>query len=379
MIDRSVYVITAGMTDHIEITAAQTIEARDFIVAKVRVLIVDDSRTMRALLRSRLSADPNVEVIGEAADPYEARAAIKELNPDVVTLDIEMPRMNGLEFLSKIMRLRPTPVIMVSTLTQSGAAESVEALSLGAFDVVGKPSAAEFRTAFYDLADKVKAAGRSKGATMRSREKALSQIGKDAFACRDGMLVAIGASTGGVEALMTVLASFPSNCPPTVIAQHMPSSFTQSFAVRLNQNCAPKAAEAYDGAPLKEGHICLAPGGEKHLTVSGGSNPVCRLVDGDLVSGHRPSVDILFDSVAKVYRNRAVGAILTGMGADGAKGMKALRDKGAHTIGQDKSTSIVYGMPRAALEAGGVVEQKPLNDIAAHILRATAVERRAAS
>lgn len=336
---------------------------------KVRVLVVDDSRTMRAVIKSRLRNDGEIEVCGEAADPYEAREAIKSLNPDVVTLDVEMPRMNGLEFLEKIMRLRPTPVIMISTLTQNGAAASVEALALGAFDVIGKPHGSEFSTAFTDLPEKVKAAAKS-------------DIGKRSRAARGNTptngykpadrFVAIGASTGGVEALLQVLSHMPENCPPTVITQHMPALFTSSFAARLNQNCAPQIAEATDGAPLEVGKIYLAPGGKRHLSVVDQAGFRCRLTDGDLVSGHRPSVDVLFDSMQK-FGPRAVGVILTGMGQDGAIGLKAMRDSGAHTIGQNKETCVVYGMPRVAFENGGVVEQVPLEKVCDAILRSTSV------
>ncbi|MEO0398817.1 MAG: chemotaxis response regulator protein-glutamate methylesterase [Pseudomonadota bacterium] len=335
---------------------------------KVRVLVVDDSRTMRAVIKSRLRTDPDIEVCGEAGDPYEARQAIKSLNPDVVTLDVEMPRMNGLEFLEKIMRLRPTPVIMISTLTQSGAGASIEALSLGAFDVIGKPAGSEFATAFTDLPEKVKAAARSPIA-----ERARARTPKPAISSYTpaDRFIAIGSSTGGVEALLQVLRTFPANCPPTVITQHMPELFTSSFAVRLNQNCAPEVSEAEDGAPLRQGQIYLAPGGARHLEVVNTTGLQCRLSEGDLVSGHRPSVDVLFRSMVQ-FGERAVGVILTGMGQDGAQGLKAMRDAGAHTIGQNKETCVVYGMPRVAFELGAVAEQLPLDGVSEAIMRATA-------
>ncbi|MEM6415861.1 MAG: chemotaxis response regulator protein-glutamate methylesterase [Pseudomonadota bacterium] len=336
-------------------------------MSKVRVLVVDDSRTMRAVIKSRLRNDNDIEVCGEAADPYEAREAIKALNPDVVTLDVEMPKMNGLEFLEKIMRLRPTPVIMISTLTQNGAAASIEALAIGAFDVIGKPHGSEFSSAFTELPEKVKAAAQSDIAKRCRAANPPKQT--DGFKPAD-KIVAIGASTGGVEALLQVLSEMPENCPPTVITQHMPETFTTSFAARLNQNCAPKIVEATNNAPLEVGTIYLAPGGTQHLEVIDANGIRCRLIDGDPVTGHRPSVDVLFHSM-KAFGPRGVGVILTGMGQDGAEGLKAMRDVGAHTIGQNRETCIVYGMPRVAYEQGGVIEQVPLNAVCKSILNAT--------
>ncbi len=336
---------------------------------KTRVLIVDDSPTIRGIITRVLSADPEIEVVGTAGDPLEAREAIKTLSPDVITLDVEMPKMTGIEFLEKIMRLRPMPVIMVSTLTQAGAAISIEALELGAFDCVGKP-------AFEGLPEKVKAAA-------RARVRPLGERGRVAERKRDyrpsNKLLAIGSSTGGVEALLTVLAAFPENCPPTLITQHMPPTFTASFAARLDRVCAPKVAEASDGAPILPGHIYLAPGGAAHLEVVGGVQPRCKLREGETVSGHRPSVDVLFTSVAEIYGRRSVGVILTGMGRDGAQGLKLMRDAGASTIGQDESSCVVYGMPRVAFEAGAVERQVSLSAICAAVLDLCAVEMRGAA
>ena len=331
----------------------------------VRVLVVDDSATMRGLISATLSRDPDILVIGQAGDPLEAREAIKRLNPDVITLDVEMPNMNGLEFLEKIMRLRPMPVIMVSTLTQRGADVTLAALELGAVDCVGKPaSISQGAEPFAGLAAKVKAAARSR--VRPKTERAVAQPSDPNFRS-NGKIVAIGSSTGGVEALLTLLSGFPAACPPTVITQHMPGAFTGSFAERLDRACAPKVTEAVDGAVLKVGHVYLAPGGEAHLEVTG-TTPRCRLRRDGLVSGHRPSVDVLFSSVAKTVGERSVGVILTGMGRDGASGLLAMRNAGAATFGQDEATSVVFGMPRVAHEIGAVQRQLPLERIGAAVL-----------
>lgn len=336
-----------------------------------RVLVVDDSPTMRGLITAVLNSDPEVSVVGQAGDAMEARAAIKELNPDVVTLDVEMPNMNGLEFLEKIMRLRPMPVIMVSAMTHHGANATLAALEIGAFDCVGKPAPGDIRP-FGDLADKVKAAARSN----LKRTNTPAAIVTPAIEYKVGRkVVAIGSSTGGVEALITVLQKFPKNCPPTVITQHMPSTFTKSFAERLNRICAPVVEEATDGARLEIGKIYLAPGGERHLQVANPSAPVCRLVERDPVNGHRPSVDVLFDSVAELAGRNAVGVILTGMGRDGASGLLKMRQAGARTVGQNEKTCVVYGMPRVAYEIGAVETQLPLGAIGEEVLKLTAARK----
>ncbi|QGG89198.1 chemotaxis-specific protein-glutamate methyltransferase CheB [Agrobacterium sp. MA01] len=344
------------------------------MAAPARVLVVDDSPTMRGLITAVLNQDPDVSVIGQAGDAMEARAAIKQLNPDVLTLDIEMPNMNGLEFLEKIMKLRPMPVIMVSTMTHRGAEATLAALEIGAFDCVAKPQAGEPRP-FGELAEKVKAAARS-----QHRHHSAPQIQPVATApaadFRVGRkIVAIGSSTGGVEALIAVLQKFPRNCPPTVITQHMPPTFTKSFAERLNRLCAPVVEEATDGARLEIGKIYLAPGGERHMQVSNASAPCCRLVDRAPVNGHRPSVDVLFDSVAELAGRNAVGVILTGMGRDGASGLLKMRHAGARTIGQNEKTCVVYGMPRVAYELGAVEHQLPLTSIGEEILKLTAARK----
>ena len=337
----------------------------------VRVLVVDDSATMRGLITATLRADPQIEVVGQAADPNEARQAIKLLAPDVVTLDIEMPNMDGLEFLEKIMRLRPTPVIMVSTLTQAGADVNLRALEIGAFDCVAKPSSYN-QNSFESLAEKVKAAAKSR----RQPRLAAASPGpmKTAFV-PDGRLIAIGSSTGGVEALITILSKFPVNCPPTIISQHMPATFTKNFAERLNKLCAPAVSEAQEGAPLKMGQVYLAPG-SAHLEIAGVLSPRIRLSEAERVNGHRPSVDVMFASVLRCAGAKAIGVILTGLGRDGAEGLLALRRAGAETIGQDEASSVVYGMPKVAFEIGAVARQLPLERIAERLMMSTNAHRR---
>lgn len=335
------------------------------------VLVVDDSRTMRSLITATLSADPEINVIGEACDAFEARDAIKELSPDVVTLDIEMPKMNGLEFLERIMRLRPTPVIVISSLTERGTDTSIRALEIGAVDCIAKPSVRN-KDSLEDLGARVKAAASAHLRRARPVGEVAAIRGASSGAyLSDGRIIAIGASMGGVEALCSLLSKFPENCPPTVVTQHMPAIFTKSFADRLNRLCRPKVTEATDGATLAPGQVYIAPGGGTHLLVSGPDRPRCRLQEGDLISGHRPSVDALFESVARTLGPRSIGVILTGMGRDGAQGLASLRQSGAETIGQDEATSLVYGMPRAAYELGGVCQQLPLGAIADRILTMT--------
>ncbi len=349
---------------------------------QARVLVVDDSPTMRGLITSVLSSDPEVDVVGQAGDAMEARAAIKALNPDVVTLDIEMPDMNGLEFLDKIMKLRPMPVIMVSSLTHRGADATLAALEMGAFDCIGKPVPGDIAP-FLDLTEKVKAAARSKGRYMpaggykpQTLAPSPANVNRTVGDYRVGRkIVAIGSSTGGVEALINVLKHFPVNCPPTVITQHMPSTFTKSFAERLNRLCAPRVEEATDGARLEIGRIYLAPGGEAHLQVVNSTAPHCRLLHDGTVNGHRPSVDVLFNSVAELAGRQAVGVILTGMGRDGASGLLKMREAGARTIGQDEKTCVVYGMPRVAYQLGAVERQLPLGQIGEEILKITAARK----
>ncbi|MDG2521024.1 chemotaxis response regulator protein-glutamate methylesterase [Caulobacter segnis] len=343
----------------------------------IKVLVVDDSATMRGLITAALRRDPEIEVVGSAGDPFEARGAIKALNPDVVTLDIEMPNMNGLEFLEKIMRLRPMPVVMVSSLTQQGADVTLRALEIGAVDCVGKPTGnMTTGEGLGEIATKVKNAARATvRATMSVAAKAPAKPVRAKEFTPSGDLVAIGSSTGGVEALLTVLNNYPANCPPTVITQHMPAAFTASFAARLGRACNAKVYEARDGDVLEPGKVYVAPGGATHLEISRSAGLRCRLTDGDPVSGHRPSVDVMFKSVAATMGDKAVGVILTGMGRDGAQGLLAMRQAGARTIGQDESTCVVYGMPRAAYENGAVEKQLSLSAIGPAILDLSSAKR----
>lgn len=337
----------------------------------VRTLIVDDSMAMQAIIRRRLLADPAIEVVGTASCADEARAQIKALDPDVVTLDVEMPGMSGLDFLERLMRLRPTPVVMLSTLTAQGAEASLTALERGAFDCFDKTRlmAGTDASCTSELTELVRAAATSRPAARPTAVRAAPVQERASYTPRPGAMIAIGASTGGVEALIELLSTFPANCPPTVIVQHMPATFTPSFAARLNRLCAPSVEEARAGAPLTVGKVYLAPGGERHMEIGGsGDRRHCRLIEGDKVNGHRPSVDRLFHSVARLAGRDATAAILTGMGCDGAEGMKAMRGCGSMTFGQDKATSVVYGMPAIAHQIGAVAEQLPLRRIAARLL-----------
>lgn len=348
----------------------------------VRVLVVDDSATMRGLISAALTRDPGIAVVGQAADPLQARDAIKALDPDVMTLDVEMPKMDGLEFLDKVMRLRPFPVVMVSSLTARGAGATIRAMELGAVDCIGKPSI-ESPNSFDDLPARVKAAATARFRKRPDERPPVAAAGSSAGAGvakratpagnyrPDGKLVAIGASTGGVEALIAVLTGYPANCSPTVITLHMPTPFTKSFARRLDGLTGAQVTEAEDGAPLETGRVYLAPGSLTHLEVSNSGHMRCRLQHEDLVNGHRPSVDVLFNSVARSCGHRAVGVILTGMGRDGASGLLAMRRAGARTIGQNEATSVVYGMPKVAFDSGAVEKQLSVGDIGAEILALT--------
>lgn len=332
----------------------------------VRTLIVDDSATMRAMLRAILDADPDIEVVGAAPEPHAARAMIKELNPDVLTLDVEMPVMDGLSFLEKIMRLRPMPVVMCSTLTARGAEVTIEALRLGATDCVEKPSAnaADMAQAGHSLREKVKAAAKS----CVRQSNPVQHIARSGVDMDDGV-IAVGASTGGVEALFTILPALPADTPPVLIVQHMPASFTASFANRLNGVCAMKVVEATDCMPVERGTVYIAPGGDCHMTLANGPRGQIRLKEAERVSGHRPSVDVLFQSIAPLGK-RAVGVILTGMGDDGAQGLLAMRQAGASTLGQNAASCVVHGMPGAAAARGAVERELGLSALPEAILTA---------
>lgn len=320
-----------------------------------------------------LSADPEIEVVGTAPDPIVAREKIKALNPDVITLDVEMPHMNGLEFLRKIMTLRPMPVVMVSSMTQEGTDTTLAALEIGAVDFFAKPKTVLAQSMMQrgaELAAKVKAAARAKFGKRTSKRPATPKAfssGRSTFE----RMVFIGASTGGVEALGAVITQLPSDAPSILITQHMPEKFTTAFAERLNRISAVTVTEAQHNQRIELGTVYLAPGSH-HLEIARQSGRlVCELSDGPPVTGHRPSVDVLFRSAARVVGAKAVGVILTGMGKDGADGLLEMRRAGAITLGQDEETSLIYGMPRVAFERGGVARQLPLEDMAAAILEAS--------
>ena len=340
-------------------------------VRRIRVVVVDDSALIRQLLTEILNGDQEIEVVGVAPDPFVAREKIKALNPDVITLDIEMPRMDGLSFLEKLMALRPMPVVVVSTLTQKGADAALRALELGAVDYVAKPlldiqqGIVELGT---ELVVKVKAAA---GARIRARnrgEVAPKATVFDRHLSSAGAIVAVGASTGGVEALQKLLLGLPSNVPAMVVTQHMPAGFTASFAKRLDDQCAMSVSEATDQARVLPGHVYIAPGNWHLELVRTGAHYVCRLHGEAPVSGHRPSVDVLFNSVAASAGRNAMGVILTGMGNDGAAGLLKMRKAGAHTIGQDESSCLIYGMPKVAKQIGAVETELPLERIPQEIL-----------
>lgn len=346
-------------------------------VKRITVLIVDDSALMRKLFSGLLADVEDIEVVGTAHDVQDAREKIKRLNPDVLTLDIEMPGMDGLSFLEKIMTLRPMPVIMVSTLVQEGAMASIRALEIGAVDYLAKPTGSQNPLGFSQLKgaliEKIRIAAQSNVAHKTVRDgyplKSGHPLKPLAFRPAGQRVIAIGSSTGGVEALRELFSTLPANCPPIVMAQHMPALFTPSFAARLDACSDVNVAEAYDGARLRAGQAWLAPG-DRHLCIERHEGHfVCRLRDGDLVSGHRPSVDVLFDSVAENVGDKAVGIILTGMGKDGALGLLNMHRRGAYTIGQSQSSCVVYGMPRAAMAVGAVEVELPLHDIARNMLK----------
>ncbi|GAB5352486.1 protein-glutamate methylesterase/protein-glutamine glutaminase [Qipengyuania sp. 483] len=328
------------------------------MTSPVRTLVVDDSAAMRAMLSAALDADPGIEVVGAAPEPHTARKMMRELDPDVVTLDVEMPGMDGLSFLEKIMRLRPTPVVMCSSLTTHAAEVTIEALRLGAVDFVAKPngSGGDMAHAAADLCEKVKAAARSQVRHSRrpTAPAPALETGNGFFGDR---VIAIGSSTGGVDALFAILPSLPEDAPPILVVQHMPPAFTASLAQRLDGACAMKVVEAYDRAPIERGTVYIAPGGEHHMVLSGRT---VRLIDGDRETGHRPSVDMLFRSVAPLGP-KGLGVILTGMGEDGAAGLLAMREAGARTFGQDVQSCVIYGMPRAAAAVGAVEREISLS------------------
>jgi two-component system, chemotaxis family, protein-glutamate methylesterase/glutaminase len=338
---------------------------------RTRILIVDDSALMRKLLTQLLSAEPSFEVVGAASEPFAARDMIKELQPDVLTLDVEMPRMDGLTFLRNLMRLRPMPVVMVSSLTERSADVTLSALELGAFDFVTKPKldlTQGLAACGSELIGKLKAAARSKPRIGAPRPIAPAAVRSLGAVRMTDQLLAIGASTGGTEAIAELLRALPADAPGVVIVQHIPPEFSRRFAERLDRECALSVREAKDDDEILVGHAYVAPG-DHHLRVKrSGARWRCRLSDEPPVSGHRPSVDVLFESVASEAGRNAVGVLLTGMGVDGARGLGAMRAVGAVTIAQDRESSVVWGMPGEAVKRGAAVEVLPLGDIAERTL-----------
>lgn len=343
-------------------------------MAKIRTLIVDDSALVRQIMTDLLSKDDEIEVIGTAQDPYVAREKIKSLNPDVITLDVEMPRMDGLTFLEKLMAGRPTPVIMVSSLTEAGCQTTLRALELGAVDFITKPKL-DVRAGLEDLSDqlttKVKAAAQAKIAARKpsNATQAKAVVLPTAMLKTTDTIIAIGSSTGGTEALKSVLEVLPPNTPPIIMTQHMPEKFTKSFADRLNTQCRISVKEAEDGDSVLPGHALLAPGNYHMTLVRSGARYSVRLNQEPPINRHRPSVDAMFDSVAKIAGANAVGVILTGMGNDGAKGMLAMKQAGAYTIAQDEASCVVFGMPKEAIKLGGVDKILSLTDIPTDVIR----------
>ncbi len=347
-------------------------------MTKTRVVVVDDSALVRSLLTEIINRQSDMQCVGAAADPFVAREMIRELNPDVITLDVEMPRMDGIDFLSKLMRLRPMPVVMVSTLTERGAEVTLRALELGAIDFVAKPRigvADGLRLLAEEITAKVRIAAQAKlqrpaasaaGAQVAasSRPSPPSTVGR----LSTEKIIFIGASTGGTEATKDLLINLPADCPAVMITQHMPPGFTRTYAKRLDGLCRISVCEASDGERVLPGHAYIAPGG-LHLSVErSGANYIARVRDSEAVNRHKPSVEVLFLSSARVVGPNALGVMLTGMGADGAQAMKVLRDAGSWNVAQDEASCVVFGMPKEAISAGAVHEVLPLAAIAPRLI-----------
>ena len=350
---------------------------------KIKVLIIDDSAVIRSIVKELLLTDESIEVVGEAKDPFVARDLIKELNPDVLTLDVEMPKMDGITFLKNLMRLRPMPVVMLSTLTTKGAEITFKALELGAVDFIAKPSFEQLnvnKDLFKDnLIEKVKSAVTVDQKSFRLKQQLQSpdEVTVHAFTgCkRMNHLVAIGSSTGGTEAIKDVITTLPNNAPPIVITQHIPPGFSASFAKRMDSICDVTVQEAQHGQKIKEGNVYIAPG-DKHLKVANkGGNLFCILEDSEPVNRHKPAVDVLFESLLDIATN-VQAILLTGMGQDGAQGMLELKNSGALTIIQSKDTSVIWGMPGAASLLGAECLTVDLQDISKTMLHYAGLDRK---
>jgi two-component system, chemotaxis family, protein-glutamate methylesterase/glutaminase len=350
------------------------------MMTKTRVVVVDDSALVRSLLTEIINREPDMQCVGAAADPLIAREMIRELNPDVITLDVEMPRMDGIDFLSKLMRLRPMPVVMVSTLTERGAEVTLRALELGAIDFVAKPKigvADGLQMLAQDITDKVRVAARANVRRSVIKEAAgagvsAAEPSRPAVAALGRLstekIIFIGASTGGTEATKEVLMGLPADTPAVMITQHMPPGFTKSYAARLDGLCRIRVKEASDGERVLPGHAYIAPGG-LHLSVErSGANYIARVRDGEPVNRHKPSVEVLFQSAARIVGPNALGVMLTGMGADGAKAMKLMRDGGSWNLVQDEASCVVFGMPKEAIAADAADEVLPLTSIAPKLI-----------
>ena len=351
-------------------------------MAKIRVVVVDDSALVRSLLTEIINRQPDMQCVGAASDPLVAREMIRELNPDVITLDVEMPRMDGLEFLSRLMRLRPMPVVMVSTLTEQGADITLRALEMGAVDYVAKPRigiTSGLNELAGDIVDKIRIAAAAHvkrlgpapaaGTTPAAHSAAVPEAPRAPLPrLSTEKVICIGASTGGTEAIREVLTPLPADSPAIVITQHMPPGFTTSFAARLDSLCKIRVEEARQGQRILPGHAYIAPGGH-HLRIDrSGSNYVAVVEDTEPVNRHRPSVEVLFKSAARVLGPNAIGIMLTGMGADGAQAMREMKDAGSYNYVQDETSCVVFGMPRMAIQAGAAHEILPLTQIAPALL-----------
>ena len=344
---------------------------------KIKVVIVDDSALIRGLLSEIVNGQPDMQAVGAAPDPLAAREMIRALNPDVITLDVEMPRMDGIDFLEKLMRLRPMPVVMVSTLTEKGSDIALRALELGAVDFVAKPRldiANGMRDYAREITDKIRVAARAR-LRQRSAPAVSPRLGAHAVlpalanrAASTEKLIIIGASTGGTEAIKEVLVQLPADCPGVLITQHMPEAFTRSFAARLDGLARISVKEAAHGERVLPGHAYVAPGHSHLLLKRSGANYVTELSQAPSVNRHRPSVDVLFRSAANCAGRNALGVILTGMGRDGAAGMLEMKRAGAWNVAQDEATCVVFGMPKEAIAAGGVDEVLPLNEIPRRVM-----------